>query len=389
MYSKCEKIGFDAFVYAIYCALIPLNMILNFTGSTINRYVGIVAAVFIGIKVIATKKQIVTSSKTIKIMLLFWIWCFCSYFWSADQESTLNWLITLTSVVALCLVCCFRKFNSRELYLIKYAMMLSSAALVLFLAPNLAHSYTRGTLTTSAGTADQNSLAANLVFALWIAIDLLKTSKGFFKFLCYASIILVIVGLLFLSSRGAILALLISLFVYIFILKKARLNVGTIILLTLACFIIVWILGALEIVAYERLSLQSILEDGATGRFGLWISLINLFFDSNVFRAVFGYGFATEKYVCALATGIPRGAHSVFIEYLMTTGIVGEVLLLSLFGSTLSTANKRKDSIAFVLLISLIVICIPLGFFLDKGAWNIIMLSMIGVEQQDSTPEQK
>ena len=39
MSIKKEKIGLDAVVFAIYCAMAPLNMILNFTGATINKYV--------------------------------------------------------------------------------------------------------------------------------------------------------------------------------------------------------------------------------------------------------------------------------------------------------------------------------------------------------------
>lgn len=378
MIERKEKIGFDAFIYAVYCALIPLNMIMNFTGGTVNRYVGIIVIVLMAPKVFFSNTKI-EASKPLVILVLFLFWCMTTVMWSIAADTSFAWIKTLFGVMALCIICCLRGFNQKEITMIKWFMMLSAAILVMFLAPNLDTSYTRGTLTSSAGSADQNSLAANILFSLWISFDLLQnTSKRSHKFICYISMMLMIIGLLFISSRGAMLALLISLFVYIFVLKKVKFKASVILLVVFAAILISQILELFEIVAFERLSIESVFEDSGTGRFGYWSSLLSFWEDSDVFRTLFGYGFATEKAISYRAMGSFVGCHNVFLEYLLTTGLIGLILLLLLFASLLRGAYKRKDGTAVVLIVSLFIICIPLGFFLDKGAWNVIMLGMAG-----------
>lgn len=37
-------ISIDAVLFAVYCALAPMNMVMNFSGATINKYVGLLVA---------------------------------------------------------------------------------------------------------------------------------------------------------------------------------------------------------------------------------------------------------------------------------------------------------------------------------------------------------
>ena len=381
--EQVEKVGLDAFIYAIYAALIPLNMILNFTGSTINRYVGIIAAAFIGIAVLMKKKKGIKKSKSVASLIVFGIWCTLSVFWSVQQRTSMGQYITFISSVALCLICVIRDFNVREMRLIKFFMAIPSAILVFYLAPNKDISWSRGTLSNSTGHADQNSLAANMLFAFWVAIDLYKTTdKKGAKILYAVCAVTIVIGMLFIASRGAIIAFIVSILVYAFAFKKERLKFTTILMVAVSCIVIYLIVAAMEITSMERLSIESILEDAGTGRFGLWERLFAYLANDNVLRTFGGYGFGTETIVTRLAAGQYIGIHNTYLEYFFTTGIIGLGLMLWFLISVFRNAKKNKDKTAILLWVCLIVICVPLGFFLNKGAWHVLMLAMTGMKSQ-------
>lgn len=388
--EQVEKVGIDAFIYALYAALIPLNMILNFTGNTINRYVGIVAAAFIGMAVLMKRRKGTKAPKPVASLVVFTIWCTLSIFWSVHQGTSIGQYITFISSVALCLICVIREFNAREMRLIKFFMAIPSAFLVFYLEPNKDISWSRGTLTSSAGYADQNSLAANMLFAFWVTIDLYKSSeKKRAKVLYAICAITIIIGMLFIASRGAMLALIVSILVYIFAIKKEKIKFTTILITAISCVLIYFIIVALEITSIERLSIASILEDAGTGRFEIWKRLFRYMSQDGVLRVFGGYGFGTELFITRMATGQYMGIHNTYLEYFFTTGIIGICLMIWFLFSVFKNAKKKEDSIAIVLWVSLMVVCLPLGFFLNKGAWNVLMLAITGLKSQKNNSNEE
>ncbi len=379
--EQVEKVGIDAFIYAIYAALIPLNMILNFTGNTINRYVGIIAAAFIGMAVLMKRKKGLKMSKPVASLIVFTIWCTLSLFWSVHQRTSMGQYITFISSVALCLICVIRNFNARELRLIKKFMVIPSAVLVFYLEPNKDVSWSRGTISNSTGHADQNGLAANMLFAFWVAIDLYSTTERKSAKIFYAvCAVIIVIGMFFIASRGAILALMISAIIYIFTFNKEKIKFTTIFITLTACALIYFILTVLDFTSMERLSIESILEDAGTGRFDIWEHLFAYMGRDSVLRTFGGYGFGTETLVTRMAVGQYLGIHNTYLEYFFTTGIIGLGLMVWFLFSVLKNAKKNDDKIAIILWVSLIIICIPLGFFLNKGSWHVLMLAMTGLK---------
>lgn len=385
--SNDSKIEWDAIIYAIYCAIIPLNMALNFTGFTINKYIGIFAGVCICFNLLVKRK--LRFYKQIFIIIIFFIWAFLTSFWSIQQNITLSQLITLSSLIGLCIVGSIRDFNDREILLIKNMVVAVSTILIFYLAPNQDISYSRGTITTSAGVADQNSLAANIVFALLIAIDLFISSEKYKKIIYAICIILMMTSLLLIASRGAILSFILSIFIYFIISKKNKIiNLKFIILFILFILIILFFIKQDNSVLLERLSLKNIIEDNGSGRTYIWRGVYDLLI-SDILHNIFGFGYGTEGIVCQYALGSYVGIHNTFLEYWATTGIIGLFLLISLFISLFWTAKRRDDNLAIALLISAITTCLFLGFLGNKGIWNLIMLTIIGCKNKENTGSSK
>lgn len=383
--ERTDKLSLTAVVYAIYCALLPLNMILNFTGVTINKYVGIVVSGLFAFDIIS--RHLLRIKKKYGAFLVFFLWALITGVWTIDDAATFGAMSTLFNLVMLTVLGLIRGFNRREITIIKYFMVIPSALIYFYLAPNLSISYTRLTLQTSAGVADQNSLAANLVYPLIIAIDEIKHRDN--KLLKGANAVcalLICLNLLLIASRGGILSAAISLAFYFFLECRNRKKnlTSTILLRRLIVGLVVistgnWILQNVELPALNRLQFSEISSDRGMGRFDIWRGFWNAIWE-NPFRYIFGYGYGTEVAISRRFVGQTIGAHNVYLEHWATMGTIGFVIMLVMFFRPLKNALISHDSLASSCMVALLVACLPLGFLQNKGAWNIMMLSFIGLQ---------
>lgn len=373
-----NKVGVGAIIYAVYAAIIPLNMIMNFTGATINRYVGMLVIV-VFMAEISVGKTVYLKRSALKYLLLY-IWCVLTIAWSINRNRTESQLFTFSFLIVILILSNIRDFSQKELELIKNSMVVSSAFIFFYLAPNLEISYSRGTLTSSAGSADANGLAANLLFCLWIGIHLLMKSRNRLLKVFYSICCLSILGSIFSTgSRGAILALVISAIVVSrkWIAKRLRaLTIKDAITAFLVVSLLIcgvkFILHNTNVNVIERISLAALKSDGGSGRAEIWRGVFRVMLDHPI-RSIIGFGFGCEGHVCDLALGVYSGIHNVYIEYWATTGLVGLTMVLYVFYRKVQLLRSRMLSEA--LLVSLMVLCVPLGFFMDKGTWNVLLLT--------------
>ena len=376
-----EKIGWDVFVFAAYCAIAPLNMIMNFSGSgTINKYVGILAAVCMLVQIARRNKYVI--NRSVMLVVLFFVWALTTILWTVSDGITQSLLITLGSLVAVFVVGAMRGFNARELSMIKHIMVIVSAALVFWITPNQDYNYYRGTLSSEAGVADQNGLAANILFSLWMAVDLAMNTKGKKKLLYIAAALSMGMSIIMLASRGALLAFFVSALVYFFMRRK---EIKPIVVVGVVVAIVALL------VHYQksnpglmnRLSLESTKADGGSGRMAVWVAVIDLLLHHPV-RLLLGYGYGAETEVSYLAIQQHIGTHNVYLEHLATTGIIGCVLLLWILITLLKKAIRDKDYLSIALLITMMTVSMFLGLFRDKGVWNVLLLCFIGFADKQS-----
>ena len=157
---------------------------------------------------------------------------------------------------------------------------------------------------------------------------------------------MIIAGLLTIISgkRTALIAIILCAFIPIITEKpgkKNRENKGSLLFLILACIILVFMAGylseSIDITIIQRM--QSIQEDGGSGRLTTYNLVWEAVKNSHFFHLVFGHGFnAVFKDHISISS-----AHNDFLEILYDYGALSLILYLIILGYFVTYAFKLRD----------------------------------------------
>ncbi len=373
-----EKIGFDMLIYALYVALLPFDQILNFSGSgTVTKFLGMVVIAAMWVRIILTGQHL-SINYTVFSFIFFFLWCFLTVIWGLDETSL---PITLISLYAMLVTCSTRGFNKREVNFIANVMIVSAVYLAgrMILNPD-SYSGIRGTVVSEAGEADPNTISTNLSLAAILAFGFGLESKKATKRIIYLCCgVFFILGMLLTGSRTGLLAFFIGMF-YVLFKKSKEIGKGKILLRTAVIFFVcIFVVdyavknNILNISLLERLSVESTQDSGGGGRFSYWLKLIDVILD-NPLRAIFGFGSNTSNYVAYKFLGHGGSTHNIFLEYTITTGIIGLVLLCNILVKSFKKAKSDKNLLLVGMLVACIVSCFTINFFHSKVLWNVLCL---------------
>ena len=375
---KKYNIGFDSIIYGIYASIIPLNMIMNFTGATINKLVGIVASGLMILHVVFRGKYKHYKNPNYGLIIYVFI-SVISVAWSINQSLSLFAMRTLFSLILIYVAGKMREFNYRELFVICVEMIIVAAIIPFFFNIDTTVSYSRSTLVNDNGSADQNGLAFNLVFVAILALDLFfSLGNKMLKVLMAIATILILIGIVLTGSRGALVGLFSSLLFYLIkkfpSLKKKKSFWGTVLLIVLAFIIGIYYLeNIISDALLRRFSLESLIHDRGSGRLDIWLRGLDLIV-SNPLRCLFGFGYGTQKYVFYESFGYYAAAHNVFLQVWFETGIIGLFFFVWGLFKFWMMAIKQKNYVSNALWIAMFFALFTLNFGTNKGTWNIFLL---------------
>lgn len=378
---KNERIGFDAVIYGLYAVLIPFNMILNFTGSTINKQVGMVTGVLLLLACLM-KHRTEIKTDVLTPELLFVLYVFLTMFWSIDQGSTQAGLITLISLMFLFTAGTVRRFNRKETLVISILMIASCMIVPFMLEGNNAISVSRGTLVSSAGTADQNSLAANMVFSCCIAFDLImKQNTVKAKLPCIVAFLIILIGIITTGSRGSTLTLILVLAYYILkimpeLRKKKSFWFIVIAVLAGAIALFNYIQNNMSQALLQRFSFSALKEDQGNGRAILWKDFLEIAFNDPI-RLLFGYGYGASASVHKMVYSSARVPHNVYIQMIIEVGVIGFALFGYMLGKFWGIIRQGNSILGKALFFAVLLEFMTLGFFDNKGTWNVLLLCVL------------
>lgn len=374
-----EKIHIDALLYGLYAAIIPMNMIMNYSGAaTVNKQLGIVAAAAM-IVIMFFHHSLRYFRNPNWGLLVFTCYAVFSFAWSVDYHKTMSSLTTLLSLILIYVVGKMRKFNTKELTVICLFMIGTASALPFFLGINTAISYSRATLVNENGAADQNGLACNLVFVAILALErFFHTDKKPLKYAFAAAIGLIVITVFMTGSRGALVALGLATLYYLTKtfpeLKKRKSFWGTVLLIIIAFALLYYYLdNNLNAAIVRRLSLATILRDKGSGRLDIWKNIFKILWDDPA-RALFGWGYGTQKTVYAKYYGTEAAAHNAFLQMWIDVGLIGLIAFLVGMAKFWKEANRRDSFAANALWLALFATFMTLTFGTNKGAWNVFLL---------------
>ena len=175
-----------------------------------------------------------------------------------------------------------------------------------------------------------------------LCIALYKNIKNRKKYLMY--IVMLILIALLTGSRSALLSFLIG-FVSIYLMACIRFGFRQVFMLFVFATIVVIVLNFIlvgdsvlsvytERFIYRMQKLQS--TDISNGRFGLWISYFNVFYENTVIFLLGGMDY--------MLYGIKQAAHNMIIEQVASHGILGTFIISLLYFSVYRYVKKRSHS---------------------------------------------
>lgn len=175
--------------------------------------------------------------------------------------------------------------------------------------------------------------------------------------LFYALTMFLLIGLVLTSSRGVILAVVLSIIVYFFSANKVSIKNSFFILISLisAYFVFNILISWLEVsnslsLTEERFNNEAI-EGGLGSRLRIWGAGLSNMSAANY---LFGHGLASFRFL-ALQSGVDYYSHSVFVAILTDTGLIPFSLLLILLARIALNIKCNKTFIALPILIYAVV----------------------------------
>ncbi len=175
--------------------------------------------------------------------------------------------------------------------------------------------------------------------ACFIELFTEKNRNRINTFLLIAVFLLSFLVLIINASRGAILAVLVGISVFIlFSRRRNRLKV-TVLLALIASVFAIYNSGLMDYFMYR-------ISEGDTGRMDIWGTKINLFLQADPTHWIFGMG--REAGAKLSRSGVYVSFHNDYLAYLVCYGLIGLIALLNYVFSPLK--GKRNRIIVFALL---------------------------------------
>lgn len=380
-----EKVRFEALLYAVFAALLPLNQAIKLPGGrTINQVSGIVLLVIYGLSYLMRNKAKIVVNRDLIPLYFFIVWNFLASMWSIAGFSL---PINLMGSFLMLLLCLEKKFNSRELKFIERLILLVYTALSLFIIFSASQNSLRAVLSSSTGEADPNSIALALSVAFILALNRVLSGKS--SIFIIVSMIAVALAMLCTGSRTGLVAVLAASF-YLTMkkTKHSRKKIVGIFVIVLAMYATLQILIAQNIFnlrVLDRLTLSDVAETGGNGRIDIWKIYLEAIFD-NPIRMLIGYGtgsFTSIAYMFAYRQVTP---HNDYIGYAATLGLIGFAFFVALLVNFIKKGRETNSSMSIALIIILMIGCLTICYFEKKDASNMLILSwqFAALKQEES-----
>ena len=374
-----NKVSWTTKMLALYFALMPLDFVDIEGMGSVSKIVAILPIICFLFE--SRGKIILRLNNTSKWLIAFTVWAIFSMAYTINFEKTYETVTTLLLNVALILIMADCKlYTKQEREYLRKALVIGSVfaavvALALGLSGNNLYEAGRYTMTLGDVSQDPNVYCGFLLFGFAYFF-----SNGFKEkpVLNFAVAVLFIGVSLVSGSRGGFLAFIVCAFA-IFALsgkEESKLKIFLMALTGIAIGILFvrFALPMIDSDILSRFSLAYIRVNGTTNRFHIWESLFNRYQNADILRKIFGHGYGT----CPLLSydGM-HAAHNVYIDNLLTIGIVGVFLQIGFQISGLKTAMKNHSYYYVSLLWGMICMCMSLSLLSYKPLWSVIMMIII------------
>lgn len=374
---------------ALYFFLSPLEDVLNFGGGTILRYLaGLIVLTILWDDSLSSRSLII--NRDIKYVLYFIALGWLSVIWARDRSYAITRNIAYSLLPILFIFVIKRKYSQSEINVIETAIISGGVVAVAFIIASQGLSNMMAGRLVIMEESDPNGLAGRLILSLILAIKRIIVSKTLgSKLLNSLTSILLLIICLMTGSRGALLALAVSVTTYAAFMPFEN-KWRKMILLTSALLLAWQLINVfLPIDLIERLFeidsyANSVDSSGQRGE--IW---------KNIFEHVLpnmpllGYGSGGGPVVLENIYRYRKGVHNTYINNLLEYGVLGLPVLLAFLWRLWRKMRKNKDVFRLCAFTSILVVAFFLDVYANKFFWNMLMYCSIGTTSDQSSKNLK
>ena len=335
--EKIRPVTYGLAFYFLIGVLDALNI------AAVGSALKIAAFIPLGLLIFELKELRIRFRPLLVLQLSFWLLAMVSLFWSVALDRTVTTLTTLSlNLMLVLLLGTLVPYNSRELELLHKAMLWGCwLHIMLTLIFSDVSAAGRLTLRLGAYTQDQNNNNTFFLYAFSYHCYHLLSQKNRRHIV---PILLIFTMLLLSGSRGALVAFALTFFFHICLHFRNTKHAFRSILVVACLMILVGI--AFDLILEKmpesvsvRFSWDYLEEKGTTGRSRVWAYLWEQYSNASLFRMLFGHGYGTTIIVNQLNHNV---AHNLYLDNLITMGVVGLMLQLACQGAVLWIFLKKK-----------------------------------------------
>lgn len=377
--NAIQKLDKTTIALGVYFLLLPTDCFrIGEIGSLIKVY-AFVPVIFL---LLSGGCRYLIFDKLLSRLLLFLMVAAFSIFWTINFDITVSsFKSLLLNIILVVLMAGTYRYSEVEIKFLLNCLIASSwitvICMLLFGDRSIG-----GRLTLAIGDSvqDPNYVAGYILFAFSYHITNFLEKKKLHQLLLAMTIFVVII---LTGSRGALAAYLAcAFFAVIYSIQESRHPGRVIVLATASAFAAYFAFSvamqAVDTSVSSRFSLEYLLEHGATGRGDIWAHLLHKFRTASLGRQLLGHGYGTTRLMNTLRGS--RGglvAHNLYIDDLISVGIIGALVQLSIQVQCIRMAFQAKSRMLICLYGAFIVMTFSLSLTNYKPIWSTMMVIII------------
>jgi len=344
------------------------------SGAALTRYVGAFAGLVL-LVVGLISKRLSLPCRAALWWSLFVLWGVATLGWAANSQFVLERLPTAISLLLLYLLATAFRINQKEMWVVLVATVIGGCVAAgmsthEFYSGTFYLQSTRSSLMVGNRDTDPNQFGASLLLPLSVRRDSKSQLRNRLLRVCAtAAIAILSLALLLSMSRGALVAALTVVIVYI-----ARFGLSRRIVLAIV------LAAALLLLMPQTFFSRLGLSDRGAGRVDIWAASMDLVPRYGLFGAGWNNFIVAYSGIAGHAPsfrGYTRGSHSIYVGMLIEVGGIGLTFLLLAFRSQLREGRSRELVPYAAACWGMIVMGITLDIVWRKSFWfSWIILAM-------------
>lgn len=371
--------------------MIPLGPVLAFSsGFTAIKAVGIITFASFGLHCLLRKETIEIDFRVLLPLIVFLIWA------TVRLEVNYLKLLTLTQLITFfVMISSMCSSNNRRIDFVIWTFIIGC---VVATAMSSYGYLSNPALSARASVEAQNAneYAVNVSIAILLLLLVKTRFKGYKMLIPYGIAILFIYGLIISASRGAVVAISLSLLVYLIVNRnrlKSMANILIICLLVGTILVVGLQTGIISEFSVKRIdSTKSSEETTMAVRFAVWRvgwKMINDNFITGVGLGNFNVNF--NKYADIVRrTG--RDPHSVYVSVFAETGAIGFLIALWFIGALSYTAMRTTSEnkvFSLCILVFIAIVSLKGTYHMTKIFWFSIASALLTHYPKDRKAQHK